>query len=190
MWIRWNVVVCETCFCEKNLADFPVSRVFQNYFNFATMLESRNVDHGKSNCSWDMFFWKNPGRIHIFISFSKYFNFVPMLESRNMEHVKSICSWDMFLWKDSGVLHSFTSFLKIFQFCTYTKIMKCGSREKYLFVRYVFVKKLLSDFKASWIFQKYFNFVPMLESRNVDLGKSICSWVMFLSKLQAEFPVS
>jgi len=23
------------------------------------MLESRNVDHMKSSCSWDMFFWKN-----------------------------------------------------------------------------------------------------------------------------------
>jgi len=23
------------------------------------MLESRNVDHVKSDCSWDMFFWKS-----------------------------------------------------------------------------------------------------------------------------------
>jgi len=37
------------------------------------MLDSRNVDHVKSNCSWDMFLWKNPGRIHSFISFSKLF---------------------------------------------------------------------------------------------------------------------
>jgi len=28
------------------------------------MLESRNVDHVKSNCWWDMFLWKNSGGLH------------------------------------------------------------------------------------------------------------------------------
>jgi len=31
------------------------------------MLESLNVDHMKSNCSWDMFFWRNSRRLHSFI---------------------------------------------------------------------------------------------------------------------------
>jgi len=33
------------------------------------MLESRTVDHVKSNCSWDMFLWKNFWRtlqFHVF----------------------------------------------------------------------------------------------------------------------------
>jgi len=31
------------------------------------MLESRNVDHMKSHCSWDMFWWKNSGGLHSFM---------------------------------------------------------------------------------------------------------------------------
>jgi len=27
-------------------------------------------DHVKSNCSWDMFLWKNPGGLHAFMCFS------------------------------------------------------------------------------------------------------------------------
>jgi len=37
------------------------------------MLESRNVDHVRSNCSWDMFFWKNSSGVDTFMSFSKIF---------------------------------------------------------------------------------------------------------------------
>ena len=100
MWIMWKVIVRETCFCEKILADSTVSWVFQIYFNF-----------------------------------------VPMLESRNVDHVKRNCSWDMFLWKILGGLHTFLSFSKIFQLCTHARITKCGLREKWLFVRHVFVNK-------------------------------------------------
>jgi len=31
------------------------------------MLELRIVDHVKSNCSWDMFSWKNSGGLHTFM---------------------------------------------------------------------------------------------------------------------------
>jgi len=31
------------------------------------MLESQNVDHVKGNCSWDMFLWKNSGRLRSFM---------------------------------------------------------------------------------------------------------------------------
>jgi len=33
------------------------------------MPDSQNVDHMKSNCSWDIFFWKNSGRHRNFMSF-------------------------------------------------------------------------------------------------------------------------
>jgi len=33
------------------------------------MLESRNVDHVKSNCSWDMFLWKKFRRTTNFYEF-------------------------------------------------------------------------------------------------------------------------
>ena len=98
------------------------TRVFQKYFNFVPMLESRNKDHVKSNCSWDMFLWKNSGGLHIFICFSKIINFISMLESRNVDHLKSNCSWDMFLWKNDSGLHTFISFSKIFQLCTHARI--------------------------------------------------------------------
>jgi len=130
-----------------------------------------------------------------------------MPESQNVDQVKCSCLWDMFLWKEFGGLPSFMSYSKLFQLCTHARITKYGSREKYLFVRHVFVKrfwrtsqfheffknvlilylyknhemwvtwkvivreicfceKILAYFKVSRVFQKYFNFVPMLESRN------------------------
>jgi len=54
-------------FVKKLQADYTISWVFQKYFNFVLMLESRNVDHVKSNCSWDMFLWKNSSSLHTFM---------------------------------------------------------------------------------------------------------------------------
>jgi len=31
------------------------------------MLESRNMDHMKSSCSWNMFLWKTSGGLHRFM---------------------------------------------------------------------------------------------------------------------------
>jgi len=39
------------------------------------MLESQKVDYLKSNCSWDMFLWKNSGGFHSFKSSSEIFQF-------------------------------------------------------------------------------------------------------------------
>jgi len=90
MWITWKVIVRETCFCEKILADYKVSLVLQKYFNFVPMLESRNVDHMKSNCS----------DITVSSVFQKYFVFVvPMLESRNMNPLKNNFYCDFFCEK-------------------------------------------------------------------------------------------
>jgi len=65
-----------------------------------------------------------------------------MPESRNVDHMKDNCSSDMFSWRNSGGLHSFTCFSRMFQLCTHARIAKCGSSEKKLFVRNVFVKKI------------------------------------------------
>jgi len=132
MWIRWKVVVRETCFCEKIQADFTVSWVFQKYFNFIPMLELRNVAYLKCNCSFvreTCFGEKIQVDYTLSWVFQKYFNFVPMLEARNMDHVKSNCSRGMVLWKKSGGLHNFMSFSKIFQLCSHVRITKCGSRK-------------------------------------------------------------
>ena len=126
---------------KKILVYYTLSWVFQKCFFFVPMIESRNVDHIKSDCSWDKFLWKKSGGLHSFMSFPKYFSFVPMLESRNVDHVKRNCSRDMFLWKNSGTLHTFMSFSKIFQLCTHARITKYGSHQKWLLVRHVFVKK-------------------------------------------------
>ena len=79
----------ETKFCEKIQADYTVSLLLQKYFNFVPMLESRNVDHMKSNCS----------NITVSSVFHNYFNFVPMLESRNMDPLKNNFSFDFFCEK-------------------------------------------------------------------------------------------
>jgi len=86
--------------------------------------------------------------------FQNYFNFVPLLESRNMDHVKSICSWDIFL--------------RII-----LTLYPCQNHEmwitwKVIFRETCFCEKIMVYFTVSWVLQKYFNFVPMLESRNVD----------------------
>jgi len=126
MWIMWKVIVRETCFCEKIQSDYTLSWVFQ-----------------------------------------KCFNFVPMLESRNVDHMKGNCSWGMFLWKCSGRRHSFMSFSKTFKFCTHDRITKCGSREKWLFVRHVFVKK----FRRTTHFHKFFkNFQLCTHARITKCG--------------------
>jgi len=41
------------------------------------------------------------------------------------------------------------SISKIIQLCTHARMTKCGSREKGLFVRHVFVKKIQVDFTVS-----------------------------------------
>jgi len=53
-----------------------------------------------------------------------------------------------------------------------------------------FCEKFQADVTVSWVFQKYFNFVPMLELRKVDHVKSNCLWNMFWEKIQADFTVS
>jgi len=56
------------------------------------------------------------------------------------------------LWENSGGRHSFMSFSKIFQLCTHARITKCGSHERQLFVRHVFVKKI-------WLTSQFHEFV-------------------------------
>ena len=55
--------------CEVHQNLFTKSCLTNNY------LESRNVDHVKGNCSWDMHLWINSGGRHSFMSFSKIFQF-------------------------------------------------------------------------------------------------------------------
>jgi len=107
MWITWKVIVRETCFCEKIQADYTISKVLQKYlkyFNFVLMLESRNVDHMKSNCS----------DITVSSVFHDYFNFVPMLESRNVDPLKNNFSCNFFCEKilaDITVSWNFQNYL-------------------------------------------------------------------------------
>jgi len=139
MWITWKVIVRETFFCEKIQADFTISWVFQKHFNFVPMLELRNVDHMKSNGSWDMFLWKNSSRLHSFMSYSEIFQFCSRARfTRNVDHLKGNCS----------------------------------------------------DITVSSVFHDYFNFVPMLESRNMDPLKNNCSCDFFCEKILAYITVS
>jgi len=105
-----------------------------------------------------------------------------MLESRNLDHMKANCLWDMFLWKNSGVDHSFMSFSKLFQFCNYARSTKCGSREKYLFVRHVFVKrsKQISQFNSFTSISKLFQLCSQARIKEFGSHWSNCSWDMFL----------
>jgi len=169
MWIRWNVIVCETSFCENNLANFPVSWVFQNYLNFAPMLESRNVDHVKSNCSLDMFLWKTSGRIHIFISFSNIFQLC------THARITKYGSREKYLF----VRHVFVKRIRrTSQFHQFLKIISTlyprQNHEMYITWQSIvretcFCEKILAYFIVSRGFQKYFKFVPLLESNIFQL---------------------
>jgi len=86
MCITWKVIVLETCFCEKIQAVYTVSWVLQKYFNFAPMLESRNVDHMKSNCS----------EITVSSVFHNYFHFVPNARITEYGSIKKFFSCDFF----------------------------------------------------------------------------------------------
>jgi len=141
MRIKWKVIVRETCFCEKIQAVYTLSWVFQKYFNFAPMLESRNEDHVKSNRSWDMFFAKKFKRTTHFHEYFKNISTLYWCSNHEM--------W--FMWK-----------VIVRETC--------------------FCEKIQADCTVSRIFQKYFNFVPLLEWRNVDQVKGNCSWDMFLWK--------
>ena len=155
-------------FLWKNLGRLNTFMSFSKIFQLLPMLESRNVDHVKSNSAWDIFCEKIQADITVSWAFHKYFNYVPMLESRNVDYVKSNFSWDMFLWKHLGRLNTFMNFSTIFQFCTHARITKCGH-----------MKSNCSDITVSSFFHNYLNIVPMLESRNMDHMKSNCSWDMF-----------
>jgi len=50
-----------------------------------------------------------------------------------------------------------------------------------------FWEEIQADFTLSWVFQKYFNFVPMLESQNVVHMKSNCSDITVSSVLHNYF---
>jgi len=113
----------------KNSGGLHTFISFSKIFNFVPTLESRNVDHVRSNCSWECFSDKIQADCTLSWVFQKYFNIVPILESPNVDHMKGNCSWGMFLWKNSDGLHSFMSFSKTFQLCTHARITKSGSRE-------------------------------------------------------------
>jgi len=152
MWITWKVIVRETCFCEKILADYTVSRVLQKYFNFVPMLESRNVDHMKSNCS----------DITVSSVFHNHFNFVPMLESRNMDPLKNDFSCDFFCENILAYITVSWNFQNYLNFLPTLQLqlrnvsqVKDNVHETHLFWKYPTYVAVLSFY--------YFNFLPMLE---------------------------
>ena len=132
MWITWKVIVRETCFCEKIQADFTLSWVFQKYFNFVPMLGSRNVDHVKSDCSWDKFLWKNSGGLHTFMRFSKIFQLCT--------HARFTKCGSREKWLFQH--HSFISFSELLIFCIHARIMEYVSIKKSFLMKMFFVEKL------------------------------------------------
>jgi len=130
MLITWKVIVRETCFCEKILADYRVSRGFQKYFNFVPMLESCNVDHVKENYSWDIICLRILADIADSWVFQKCFNFVPMLVSWNVNQMKSNLS-------DTTVSPVSQNY---FNFVPNVAITEYGSIKKWFFL-WLFVKR-------------------------------------------------
>jgi len=53
-----------------------------------------------------------------------------------------------------------------------------------------FCEKIHADYTLSWVFQKYFNFVPMLKSRNWITWKVIVRETCFCEKILADFTIS
>jgi len=66
-----------------------------------------------------------------------------------------------------------------------SSLYPCQNRQMWItwkvFVRETcFCEQIQADYTHLWVFHKYFNFVPMLESPNVDHMKRNCSWDIFL----------
>jgi len=117
------------------------------------MLESRNVDHEKSNCSDITVSWV----LH------NYFNFVPMLESQNMDPLKNNCSCDFFCEKFLAHITVSWNFQNFFNFLHTLHLelrnvsqLKDNVHETHLFWKYLTYVAVLSFFN-------YFNFLLMLE---------------------------
>ena len=53
-----------------------------------------------------------------------------------------------------------------------------------------FCEKHLADIEFSWVFQKYFNFLPTLQFTNVSQMKDNFSCDVFCEKIQADITVS
>jgi len=128
MWITRKVIVRETCFCEKIQTDCTISWAFQKYFNFVPMLESLNVGHMKSNCSWDLFLWnKFWPYITVSWNFQNYLNFLPtlQLQLRNVSQLKDTVHETHLFWKYSTYV-AVLSFFKYFNFLPMLEWFKLG----------------------------------------------------------------
>ena len=139
----WKVIVRETCFCEKIQVDYTLSWVFHKYFNFVPMLESRNMDHEKRNCSWDIFCEKLHAVITVSWVFQKYFKFVPMLEWRNVDHMKSNCS-DITV---SSVYRNYLNFFPMLESRNMDHMKSNCSWDMFLWKKFRWTSQFLEIFK-------------------------------------------
>jgi len=123
------------------------------------MLESRNVDHMKGNCSWDMTLWINSGGLHSFMSYSEIFQFLAVLDSRNVDHMKGNCS-DITV---SSVFHDYFNFAPMLESRNMDPLKNNCSCD-------FFCEKILAYITVSWNCQNYLNFLPTLrlQLRNVS----------------------
>jgi len=60
---------------------------FSKLFQLCTQARITKLDHVQSNCSWDIFLWKNSSGLHTFRSFSKTFQLCTHARITNWEHV-------------------------------------------------------------------------------------------------------
>jgi len=86
---------------KSNCSDITVSSVFQIYFNFVPMLESRNMDPLKNNFSCDFFCEKIEVDITVSWNFQNYFNFLPtlQLQLKNVSQFKDNVHETHLFWK-------------------------------------------------------------------------------------------
>jgi len=144
---------------KKILADCTVSWVLQKYFNVVPVLESRNVDLVKSNCS----------DITVSSVFHNYFNFGPMLESRNMDPLKNNFSCDFFCEKTLAYIRVSWNFQNCLNLLLTVQLqlknvsqLKDNVHETHIFWKYPTYVAVLSFFN-------YVNILPMLEWFKLDL---------------------
>ena len=116
------------------------------------MLESRNVDHMKANCSWHMFLWINSGGLDSFMSSSEIFQFFSLARITKYRSHENNCS-------DITVSWVFPNYFNIVPMLESRNMNPLKNN----FLCDFFCEKILAYITVSWNFQYYLNFLPTLQ---------------------------
>ena len=118
---------CNVDHMKSNCSDITVSSVFHNYFNFAPILKSRNMDPLKIIFHATFFWEKILAYIKVSWNFQNYLNCLPtlQLQLRNVSQLKDNVHEAHLIWKYPTHV-AFLSFFNYFNFLPMLEWFKLG----------------------------------------------------------------